>query len=249
VNSAISRASSRESVWPGYLVPAASYTAAPVRGTAHVRLLVILGVVLVVIAAAIAVLAGAITPTPPRYVCPPHCGRPPVGTPVHTNPRFTAGDGTFSVAYPGPETNFKAKMDPTGVRLTFVAGDGGTMRFFGEPATNRSPQQIADDVVKKTFPDAVTAYRLPNAMLGYQPGYGEYADVFPQDSSGTYTRIRLVVIVAVRNGTALIAAANGPYHQFSQDFGPGPQSAADLELALDMDQYVNSFRWRGDPPR
>ena len=48
---------------------------------------------------------------------------------------------------------------------------------------------------------------------------------------------------------ALIAAAYGPYHQFGPKFGPGRPSPANVEIAQDMGRYVNSFQWRGDPPR
>ena len=40
---------------------------------------------------------------------------------------------------------------------------------------------------------------------------------------------------------------DGPFRRFSQDFGPGPPSAANLEVAMDMGRYVESFRWKGDP--
>ena len=46
-----------------------------------------------------------------------------------------------------------------------------------------------------------------------------------------------------------IAAAVGPYREFGPDFGSGKPSGANLQLALDMGKYVNSFSWRGDPPR
>jgi hypothetical protein len=236
-------------VRPGYLVPADSYAAAPVRGTTVIWLLSVLGGAISLIATLVAALTYAITPPVPRYVCPPGCGRPPFGIPVHANPRFTAGDGVFSVSYPGPDTAYQVTTESDGVTLDFTAGDGGTLRLFGQAAANRSPQQIADELIKNTFPDATTAYQVPNAMVGYEPGYGEFADVFPQGSSSDYVRLRIVVMVAEKNGTALIAAANGPFRQFGPDFGPGPPSAANLELALDMDQYVNSFRWRDDPPR
>ena len=61
--------------------------------------------------------------------------------------------------------------------------------------------------------------------------------------------LRLLVLVAVKNDLALIAAASGPYHRFGPDFGSGKPSAVGLQLALDMGQYVNSFAWRGDPAR
>jgi hypothetical protein len=236
-------------VSPGYLVPADSYTAAPARGISAPRLMLVLGGTVSLIAILVAVLAQVITPPVPRYVCPPGCGRPPFGIPVHANPRFTAGDGLFSVSYPGPDTAYRVTTESDGVTMDFTGGDGGTLRLFGQAAADRSPQQIADALIKDTFPDATTAYQIPNAMVGYQPGYGEFADVFPQGSSSDYVRQRIVVLVAEKNGTALIAAANGPFRQFGPDFGPGPPSAANLQLALDMDQYVNSFRWRDDPPR
>jgi hypothetical protein len=234
---------------PGYLLPAATYTATPVLRRSLLHTLLVLGGVVTVIASLVAVLASAIAPSASRYVCPPGCGRPPLGIPVHPNPHFTADDGSFSVAYPGPGTAYTVTMESAGVTLSFLGGDGGTLRLFGEPAANRSPQQIADDLIKSTFPDATTAFELPNATVGYQRGYGEFADVFPQGSSVGYVRLRVVILVAEKNGTALIAAANGPFRQFGPDFGPGPPSAANLEIALDMDQYVNSFRWKGDPPR
>ncbi len=48
---------------------------------------------------------------------------------------------------------------------------------------------------------------------------------------------------------ALIAAAVGPYHEFGPKSGASKPSGANLQLALDMGKYVNSFRWAGDPPR
>jgi len=45
------------------------------------------------------------------------------------------------------------------------------------------------------------------------------------------------------------AAAAGPFREFTPNFGPGPPSPANLQVAQDMGKYVNSFAWRGDPPR
>jgi hypothetical protein len=235
-------------VWPGYALPAGSYTAPPVRHTSHTRALLTLTGALVLMVAALTALSAVITPPTPHYVCPPDCGRPPIGKPVATNPRFTARNGEFSVAYPEADTAYKVTLNPGGVVLKFVAGDTGTLQLFGEAAANRTPRQIAAALIKHTYPDATTAYEIPNAMVGYQPGYGEVADDYPEDPTGTYTQLRVLVMVAVKNGLALIAAAVGPYHQFSPNFGPGP-SGANLQLALDMGKYVNSFSWRGDPPR
>jgi hypothetical protein len=232
-----------------YAVPPGPYAAAPVHHTTHRRVLLTLAGALGVSAVAAVVVSTVITPTPPRYVCPPDCGRPPLGAPVATNPRFTSADGSFSFSYPGTGTAYQATVNEDGVVLDFVAGDTGTLVLFGEPARNRTPQHITDDLIQENYPDATVAYEIPNASVGYQPGYGVVADDYPQDSTGTYTRLRLLVMVAVKNDLALIAAAVGPYHEFSPDFGTGHPSGANLQLAMDMAKYVNSFAWRGDPPR
>jgi hypothetical protein len=202
------------------------------------------------VAAAAAVTVSVLAkPVLPRYVCPPDCGRPPIGKPVATNPWFTSSDGKFAVQYPRAGTAYKVTLDPDGVKMNFTAGDTGKMEFFGQPARDRTPKQIAEALIGEHYPDATTDYEIPNALVGYQLGYGVVKDEYPQDASGTFTRFRLVVMVAVKNDYALVAAAIGPYHQFSPDFGSGHPSGVNMELALVMGKYVNSFAWRNGSPR
>jgi hypothetical protein len=172
-----------------------------------------------------------------------------MGRPVTANPRFTAADGTFSVSYPAAGAAYKVTTAADSVTADLLAGDGGTMRLFGQPAAGRTPKEIATALVKQTFPDTKTAYEIPNAMVGYQPGYGLAADCWPQGATANYSRMRVIVLVAVKNDYALIAGAVGPFHEFGPDFGSGKPSAANLQLALDLGKYVNSFTWRGDPLR
>jgi hypothetical protein len=235
-------------VRPGYGVPPGSYAAVPVQRTTHTRLLTALGAGTAVAAAAAVTVSVLATPVSARYVCPPDCGQPPIGQPVAANPWFTSGDGKFSVQYPRAGTAYEVKKDPDGVQSHFTAGDTGTMEFFGRPAGNRTPKEIAEALIGQHYPDATTDYEIPNAMVGYQPGYGVVKDEYPQDASGTFTRLRLLVMVAVKNNYALVAAAIGPYHEYSPDFGSGHPSGVNMQLALDMGKYVNSFTWRDDSP-
>ncbi|KUI39558.1 hypothetical protein AU198_09430 [Mycobacterium sp. GA-1199] len=200
--------------------------------------------------AAVAVTAGVVaavltTPADPKIVCPPDCGRPPIGEPIESNPRFYAPDGSFSVQYPGPGSAYEATLLPDGVELEFTGGDTGMLELFGLPAENRTAKQVAEDLIDEYYPDATTEYEIPNAMVGYEPGYGVVADDYPQDASGSFTRLRLIVMVAVKNDVALVASAIGPYREFTPDFGTGHPSGANLQLAIDMGKYVNSFRWTG----
>jgi hypothetical protein len=190
-----------------------------------------------------------ITPAPEVYVCPPDCGRPPLGTPVETNPRFSGDNGAFSVAYPGDGSAYEVTFDPpgvNGVELTYVGGDTGTLTLFGEHADGRTAKQVVQQLVESRYPGATVDYEIPNASVGYQSGFGVVADVFPATSSATYTRLRVILMAAVKHDYALIAAAVGPYHQFSPDYGNGHPSGANVELAMDMGKYVNSFKWYGD---
>ncbi len=185
----------------------------------------------------------------PRYNCPPDCGRPPSGVPVAANPRFTSPSGEFSVAYPGPGSNFVVTTDAAGVTARFTAGDGGVMRLTGEPAAGRTATHVARAYLASTFPAAQISYEIPNAKLGFQDGYGLVADVFPNDLDTRFTRTRVVVIAAVKNDIALIAGGAGPHRQFGPDSGPGRPSPANVQIAEEMGRYVNSFMWAGDPPR
>ncbi len=234
---------------PGYALPAGTYAAVPVQHTTHTRLLTALGVGAAVAAAAAVGVSILATPTVPRFVCPPDCGEPPIGKAVATNPWFTSSDGKFAVQYPRAGTAYEVTLNPEGVDVNFTAGDTGTMEFFGMPAGDRTPKQIAESLIGEHYPNATTDYEIPNAMVGYEPGYGVVKDEYPQDASGTFTRLRILVMVAVKDEYALIAAAVGPYHEFSPDFGSGHPSGANLQLALDMGKYVNSFTWRSGSPR
>jgi len=233
----------------GYAVPGGRYRAHRLRGPAYFVILGIWVLVLVLAMMALSILATQVSRSPTRYVCPPDCGSPPTGLPVATNPRFFAADGSFSVSYPPPDTAYTVTKDPTGITAEWNGGDGGTLRLFSEPARGRDARQVAKDLLLDKFPDVVTAYELPNAILGYQPGYGEVADDWPKGIVGNGTRLRIILVVAIKNGLALVAGAVGPFRQFGPDFGPGPPSAANLAIAQDMGKYVNSFMWRGDPLR
>lgn len=131
----------------------------------------------------------------------------------------------------------------------FLGGDGGSMQFFSVPVAGRSAEQIAKELVGKRFPDTRTAYEIPNAMVGYQRGFGEIVDWWPQGANSNYQRMRVLIMVAIKNDLALVASAVGPYHEFGPDFGFGKPSGANTQIALDMGKYVNSFSWQGDPPR
>jgi len=210
------------------------------------RYFLILGLWLAGLIVALVVFAGidSRVDNVPLYECPPDCGRPPTGLPVSNTPRFVAADESFSVGYPAEGPAFTVTTDPNGVTAQWNVGDGGTLRLFSIPATGRAARQVVEDFMAESFPDAAVDYELPNATVGFHPGYGVVADFTPRARSDS---LRILVISAVKDDLALVAAAAGPFVQFAP--GVGPPSPANLEIARIMGRYLDSFSWRGDPPR
>ncbi|MDT5010204.1 MAG: hypothetical protein QOH57_1821, partial [Mycobacterium sp.] len=171
-------------VSPGYALPGESYAVEPVSRTSHRKLLFRLGAGAAILSVAVVVVFSVLTPATPRYVCPPDCGQPPLGQPVERLPRFTPGNGAFSVAYPGQGTAYEVTMRDDGVTAKYTAGDGGTLQLFSQPAKGRGPKDVVKALLAENYPDTVKDYEIPNAMVGYQLGYGEVDDVYPQDGSG-----------------------------------------------------------------
>lgn len=167
-------------------------------------------------------------------------------TPVQSWHHFQAKDGSFSFAYPD-----HASENVNGVSWTY---QDDTAQLFGVPANNLSPQQIAQQFVKARFPNATLGYAIPNARVGYQGGYGEIDNLVPQNSSGPYNPQRVLIMVAVKNGTAVVAEAAGPVF-YPADPGGTIMHATGAELAIAdepnalLGYWVNSVSWKGDPPR
>ncbi|WP_293310093.1 hypothetical protein [Mycolicibacterium sp.] len=233
----------------GYAVAPGRYRAQRTRGPRYLVTLGLWVLTLVAVMMTLALVDQRVPDVPTRYVCPPDCGRPPTGQPVATNPRFTAADGSFSVSYPAPGAAYQVTTGADGVTAEWTGGDGGTIRLLSQPAAGRDARTIAEALLEDAFPGASKAYELPNATVGYQLGYGEVADFRPMSGGGETERVRIIIIVAIKNDLALVAAAAGPFREFTPNFGPGPPSPANLQVAQDMGKYVNSFAWRGDPPR
>lgn len=230
--------------YPGYALPAGTYRAPRIERPRLGWLVGRWGVGVTALAVTLAAVALALTPKIAHYMCPPECGRPPAGAPVSGLPRFE-GRG-FSVSYPAPGSAYRISTYDNGVVAEFTGGDTGVMQLFSQPAGGRSARDIVLATLSQRFPDAQVAYEIPNAMVGYEPGYGVLADDWPQNPAATYTRQRILATAAVKDDLALIAFATGPYRAFTPTSGPGLPSGANLQIAEDLGKYVNSFQWDSD---
>ncbi len=236
--------------WTGYPGPALALP--QVKHTHHAKLITFLVAGLLVLGGAVTGIGEWVTPAHKSYVCPPDCGHPPTAKPVSNVPRYVGSGKAYSVEYFPSTHTVSSSTDSGGVTEKLQVGDGGAIRLFATPAGGRTAQQVATDLVRKAFPDAKRAYTVPNAVVGYQPGYGEVDDVYPQSSDGSYAHDRLEVMVAVKNNLALVGEALGPYDPAAPGGAndDGHPTGVSMQIATFLfDPLINSFAWRGDPPR
>ncbi len=211
-------------------------------------------VALLVAVGAFVLISNFVTPSASTAkACNPTCVEPPpVGPPVSANPRFTASDGSFSVEYPTQLPNLGAVAIKKGgdAIVAQVSHNLGVILVQGGAAKGATAQQVVASFVQSKFADARAAYQIPNAQVGYTPGYGAVFDVYPQSTTGASTHARLVVLGAVKNDTYVVVVGLGGYQEFTKDgLNDGHPSGVATAVALFMDPINNSVLWKGDPPR
>ncbi len=235
--------------WQGYAVVPQPGMAPVQRHSSHLKIIGLLALTVVLVIGVVVGVSAWLTPAQTSIVCPPDCGSPPSVRPVSARPRFIGPGGAYSFEYLPSQGALTATSDGTGVTETADGQVKGTVRIFGADAQGRTAQQLARSVVNQAYPDARLAYAIPDAFVGYELGYGEVDDVQVQSSNGGYARDRLVIMVAVKNGVALVGEATGEYHAFTQD-DTNHGSGVGLLVAMDLlDPLINTCSWRGDPPR
>ena len=166
---------------------------ATVHQTSNIRLLTALGVGAAVVAAAGVTAAVVATPVEARYTCPPDWGVRRSAEPIDIQSALRLRGRRVLGAVPGSGTLYKATLNPDWIELEYLGGDTGTMELFGRAcrrAARRS--RSSDKMIGDDYPDATLDYEIPNAMVGYEPGYGAVFDEYPQDTSGEFTRLRIV---------------------------------------------------------
>ena len=185
---------------------------------------------------------------PGTRTCPPTCNPPPrkLPPPLASDHVYTSTKYGYSLAYSD------TLLSQQGAQLAVQndTGIGFTIKSFpfavtAEPAQGRSAQQLAEAIQQKELPDATLVYPLPNAELGYNPGYGAVFDATVQSSSGQALHVRMVVEVAIKKDLAIEFWEIGPFTQTTpKDSFPNP---ADTPIVFVTEGLPNSVVFPGDP--
>jgi len=127
-----------------------------------------------------------------------------------------------------------------------VTVDGGTVQFLGVGGVGATPaREVVSSLVQKAASTAQLVYEVPDALVGYQGGYGAVYQVNTISASGTAVSDRLFVAAAVEGGEAVVVWAYGPYDPgFASKGLVLHPSFIDLDIALVLDPMINSIKWR-----
>jgi hypothetical protein len=219
--------------------------------TGSARVWVVIALAAIVAMGALAVVAYLNRPQP-FHCSPPQCGTAPplkhASTPLAPSDSYTSSTYGFTLDYPHDEQPTQTTDGSVSWSGTYNEGPA-TWQFTGDDPNGRSPEQIVNDVQQSTFPDATFVYAIPGADIGYAPGYGAVYDLFVNSAFGQSEHQRLVIIAAIKNGTAVIFYGTGPFTQTSlkQDGHPNPAETPLVHEAL-FRQAIESVTWKGQPP-
>lgn len=126
-----------------------------------------------------------------------------------------------------------------------VTIDGGTVQFLGISGVGPTPaSDVVSTLVQHSASTAQLVYQVPNALVGYQDGYGAVYQVNTISADGALVDDRLFVAAAVSGGDAAVVWAYGPYDpRFASKGLVLHPSFIDLDIALVLDPMVNSVTW------
>ena len=191
-----------------------------------------------------------LTPPSPNYVCPPDCGRPPLRQPVATNPRFTLRRRRVLGVLPGRGHGVRGDVRAQRRRARICSrATAARSGCSASPPTVGVPRQIAEDVIKETIPTPEPPMRSPTPSSAISWATEKSPTSTLPTPSATTSRAAGVGHGRGEERLRADRRRRGSFREFSPDFGSGHPSGANFLLSLDMGKYVNSFMWKGDPPR
>jgi hypothetical protein len=118
------------------------------------------------------------------------------------------------------------------------------------PASGRSAQQIVRDLElqeRRMGRDTGWVYDVQGAEVGYTLGYGSIYDQTFAPATGPTVPMRLVIVVAVKNGLAISGVALAPFVA-DADHVWGHPNPAQTWVVIHLDPVINSVVWPGDRP-
>lgn len=188
---------------------------------------------------------------PPTVNCsPPRCPLPPPRVQNITDAStYTSSQYGYSLEYS------TAHITPSHLTSSTIAWDATlqdnsevSWAFIGTQPNGRDAQGIVTDAQQNNFPDASLAFTIPNADIGYTPGYGNVYDLTTAPGNGEAIHQRLILIAAVKRGVAVVFVGLGPYRPTTpkSDGHPSPADTPLVHLG-DFEQTLKSVIWPGDP--
>lgn len=218
-------------VMPAGTVPGAH------RQLSHLRLLIIAGVALAIIVAAVSVIALAARPSvqPCGLYCGPHQGPRLLAPTAYHNAKFG-----YTVEYDGSQLQV-AGSDDNGVQLQAADGDGEvvfTAAAGGD--TNGANQTALASLPSTTFQDMQTIGPVRGAEIGFVNGVGTaYSAQFVPSDGSQAVPVSIAVFSASSNGVTITVLA---FSGQTNDIADAPYG---LDKASVFDYPASNTIWEG----
>jgi ABC-type multidrug transport system fused ATPase/permease subunit len=120
----------------------------------------------------------------------------------------------------------------------------GNIEIGGILAGGRTASALLAAEMHSLYPGATRSYALPNAMVGYLGGAGGVYDYYLQGGTALSVHERVIMLVAIHRGLAILVQVVGNYQAFSANgLNDGRPSIADCAAATIADPVVNSVVW------
>lgn len=229
----------------------------------HAAMVALLVVALAALTAILVVVAVVAPPAPPKPCPPLGCQSPPIGQLGATalqagpilqldQPKLYSNSQGFTVKiypfFPGSTSypGYQTFSDGITLSYPFKASYGGTayLSVIGAPANGDTPEEIVAYEVSQIAPNAQVEYVMPEAYVGYQPGYGAAFETEVVSAEGQSTTYQIIAEAAVRNGFAIAVVADGAslgHVTPNSTWWDGHPSPAAISVAYMADTTVNSI--------
>ncbi len=239
------------------------------RGVSHLALVALLLAGLALLTAILLVVAVFAPPAPPPPCPPLRWQSPPIGAlgmasdqgspagPQLAQGRLYTNAQGFTVRYyPFPGTTTYPGVSTTSnsivLNYPFKAKFGGAsyLGVIGKSDGGATPQQKVNDEVSQIAPNAQVQFLMPEAYVGYWPGYGEAFQTQVASADGQSATYEVVVLAAVHDGFGIAVVASGErLNQITpgSTWWDGHPSPIAISVAYLADSTVNSITFPEAP--
>lgn len=132
-------------------------------------------------------------------------------------------------------------------KVQYPRGTTWPLVVTGEKAAGRSAEAVARQVQQARYPEARVVYTIPQAELGYNPGFGAIYEYTSAAGSGQSQRVRVVIMAAVKKDLAVVIHTANVWRKTDPKVDGSHPNPAETWAVFFIDELTNTVTFPGDP--